>query len=98
MVERKCWENEQYSRREYLEISGIPESIQDDDLEDCLLKIFSECNTPVDPANIESSHRLKSKTRPKKVIIKLSKRKDVFSILQRKNKLKSVDITKVGFS
>ena len=96
MVERKCWANEQYSRRDYLDISGIPESIKDDDLEDCVLKIFNECDTPVDPANIEACHRLKSKVRPKKVIIKLYKRKDVFSILQRKKKLKSVDITKVG--
>ena len=96
LVERKCWANEQYSRRECLEISGIPESIQDDDLEDCVTKIFNECDTPVDPANIEAFHRLKLKARPKKVIVKLSKRKDVFNILQRKKKLKSVDITKVG--
>ena len=95
LVERKCWANEQYSRRECLEISGIPESIQDDDLDDCVTKIFNECDTPLDPANIEACHCLKSKARPKKVIIKLSKRKDVFSILRRKKKLKSVDIAKV---
>ena len=96
MVERKCWANEQYSRRECLEISGIPKSIQDYDLEVCVTKIFNECDTPVDLANIEACHHLKSKAWPKKVIIKLSKRKDVFNILQRKKKLKSVDITKVG--
>ena len=50
----------------------------------------------MDLANIEACHRLKSKAWPKKVITKLSKRKDVFNILQRKKKLKSVDITKVG--
>ena len=60
------------------------------------MKIFNECDTSVDPANIEACPRLKSKATPKKVIIKLSKRKDVFNILQRKKKLKSVDITKVG--
>ena len=96
LVERKCWANEQYFRRECLEISGIPESIQNYELEDCVTKIFNECDTPVDPANIEACHRLKSKARPKKVIIKLFKRKDVFNILQRKKKLKSVDITKAG--
>ena len=94
--ERKCWANEQYSRRECLEISGIPKSIQDDDLEDCVTKIFNECDRPVDPANIEACHRLKWKAMSKTVIINLSKRKDVFNILQRKKKLKSVDITKVG--
>ena len=45
LVERKYWANEQYSRRECLEISGIPESIQDDDLEDTLSK-FSMNVTP----------------------------------------------------
>ena len=59
------------------------------------MKIFNECDIPVDLANIEAGHRLKSKARPKKVIIKLSKRKDVFSILQPKKKIKSVNITKV---
>ena len=50
----------------------------------------------MDPANIEACHCLKSKAGPNKVIIKLSKRKDVFSMLQRKKKLKPVDITNVG--
>ena len=59
LVERKYWANEQYSRRECLEISGIPESIQDDDLEDCVLKIFNECDTPVDPVNIEPCYPFK---------------------------------------
>ena len=38
--ERKFWANEQYSRRESLGISGIPKSIRDDDLDDCVTKIF----------------------------------------------------------
>ena len=69
-------------------MSGILASIQNDDLEDCVLKIFDEWQTPVDLENI--------KARPKKVTIKLSKRKDVLNILQHKKKLKSVDMTKVG--
>ena len=43
-----------------LEISGIPQFIQVDDLEDCVTKIFNECDTPVDPANVEACHHLKS--------------------------------------
>ena len=34
LLERKCRANEQYFRRACLEISGIPESIQNDGLED----------------------------------------------------------------
>ena len=59
LVDGKCWANEQYSSQEWLEISGNAESVQDDVLEDCVLKIFNECDTPVDLANIDACHRLK---------------------------------------
>ena len=64
--------NEQYFRQECLEMLGIPESIQDDDLEDYVLKIFNQCDTPLDQSNIEVCNHAKPKARPKKVIIKLS--------------------------
>ena len=32
-LERQCWSNAQYSRRETLEISGIPENIDNGELE-----------------------------------------------------------------
>ena len=60
LVERKCCANEQNSRRDCLEILGIPKSVQDDNLEDCVLKIFQECNTSVDPANIEACRQRRS--------------------------------------
>ena len=59
-LERKCWENEQYSRRECIEISGIPQSIEQIDLERTVLKVFDKIDAPVDPQNIEACHRLKS--------------------------------------
>ena len=48
-LERKCYENEQYSRRECLEISGIPGSIADNALEETVLNLFSKCKAPDDP-------------------------------------------------
>ena len=96
LIERKWWTNEQYSRRKYFEFSVILESVQNDVFEECISKMFNECDTPVNPANIEACHNLKSKAKSKKFIIKLSKRKDVFRFLQRKKKLKSVHITNVG--
>ena len=35
-LERQCWANAQYSRRECLEITGIPSSVSDKDLEQVL--------------------------------------------------------------
>ena len=56
--ERKCWENEQYSRREFIEISGIPQSIKQMDLEKTVLNDFDKIDAPVDPQNIEVCHKL----------------------------------------
>ena len=59
-LERKYHENEQYSRRECLEISGIPSSIEDSALEDTVLKVFRKVNVLIDPSNVEDGHHLKS--------------------------------------
>ena len=89
-LERKCWENEQYSRRECIEISGIPQSIEQIDLERTLLNVFDKIDAPVDPQNIEACHRLKSDDngRSNKVIVKFSKRKDMVWIMNKKKSLK----------
>ena len=42
ILKRKCAANEQYSRQECLEISGIPDSISSNNLEEIVLKIFNE--------------------------------------------------------
>ena len=59
VTERKCWANEQYSRRECLEISGIPESVSDNALEDKIQGVLRGIDVEVDTENIESCHRLK---------------------------------------
>ena len=40
VLERQCWSNEQYSRRECLEISGIPSDTKAGELEETVLKVF----------------------------------------------------------
>lgn len=91
LVERKCWPNKQYSSQDCREISGNPEPVQDDDLEDCAFKVF---NLPgVIPQWIWQI--LKLKARPKRTIIKLSKMKEILDVLQRKKKLKLPDIANV---
>ena len=73
-LERKCYENEKYSRRECQEISGIPGSIAGSALKETILNLFSKCGAPGDPSNVEDCHRLKSTNNaPHKVIVKLSK-------------------------
>ena len=65
-AERKCFANEQYSRREYLEISGIPPSVKDNELETKVLTILEEIDAPVDPGLVEDCHRLPSRGNPRR--------------------------------
>ena len=82
VLECKCWSNEQYSKCECLEISGIPYDTEADKLEETLLKVFEKLDVDVAPKNVEDCHWLKTRNSSKKVIIKLSKRKDADKIRQ----------------
>ena len=41
-MERQCWANAQYSRRECIEVVGIPNSINNNELEDKVLIVFQK--------------------------------------------------------
>ena len=86
-LEPKCWSNEQYSRSEWLEIFEIPSDTQAGKLEETLLNVFKKFDVDVDPENVENCHWLKTRNSSKKVIIKLSKRKDAVKIRQVKKNL-----------
>ena len=83
----RYWLNEQYSRRECLEISGIPESVSDDALEDKIQGVLRGIDAKVDTENVESCQRPKGKGSKERVILKLSKRKDVEKIKLSKKKI-----------
>ena len=53
VTEWKCWANQQCSRRECLEISGTPESVSDNTLEDKIQGVFRGIDVEVDKENIE---------------------------------------------
>ena len=75
ILERKYAANEQHCRHECLEISEIPDSIPNNNLEETVLKIFNEPSVTVHSRDVEVCHRLNQKANPKKVIIKLSKKR-----------------------
>ena len=90
ILERKCAENEQYSRRECLEISETPDHIPNNNLEETIPKISNETGVTVNSIDVEACNVWIKKPIRKKVIIKLSKRKDVGRVLNNKKKLKSM--------
>ena len=88
-TERQCWENVQYSRREYLELTGIPTSLKDDVLEEKVCGIFHEHGVEIGQRDIQACHRIKNN----RTIIKLSNRKDCLQVLRPKKRLKDLDGT-----
>ena len=87
-LERQCWSNAQYSRWETLEVSGIPENIDDGELKGKVLTVLAKLNVNIDPANFEACHWLKLNTKGKKAILKLSRQKDSDEICRVRSKLK----------
>ena len=83
LVKHRYWTNEQYSRTKCLEISDVPHKISQNDLESKVCDIFRECDSDIDPVNIEACDRLK--------------KNDASKILRGKNKLKTTDPSKKGF-
>lgn len=89
-LEHQCWANAQYSRRECLEIVGIPSSVSHEDLENKVIDIFSKVGCNVANENIEACHRINQKS--DRTIVKLSRRKDCLQMLSVKKDLQNLDM------
>ena len=60
---------EQYGRRNNIEITGIPDSVQDNQLENKVIEIFDAIGIDVKSVDFEDCHRVgKSKNNSKKFI------------------------------
>ena len=92
-TERQCWANAQYSRRECIEVTGIPLSVSDENLEDKVLKVVKKLGVEVDADNIEACHRIKKDS--DRTIVKFSKRKDCQQVMKIKKDLKSMSFTDI---
>ena len=76
-MERWYYAKKQCSWREYIEISGISASLAENGLKSKALEVLKKISVPTDPILVEDCHRSPSKGLPRKVIIKLNRRKDI---------------------
>ena len=67
-------------------MSGLPTSAGNSPLKGNVLENFEKMDAKVDPQNVEACYQLKSSNTSKRVIIKLSKRKDAYKIYGRSKK------------
>ena len=56
ILDRQCATNEQYSWRECLEISGMPDSVSNNNLQETVLKTLSKTGVTVDSRDVEACH------------------------------------------
>ena len=70
--ERQCWANAQYSRRECLEVAGIPRDVSNKNLEWKVLEVFSKVGCEIFSRDIDACHRLTINDR---VTVKFLRRK-----------------------
>ena len=94
-LERETSSNAQYSRRECIEIAGIPDSVSNNDLEDKVCEIFQAIDVNVKPRHIHACHRLKNSDRS---IIKFISRKNCINVLKNRKKLENINKSSLGFS
>ena len=81
---------EQYGRRNNIEVSGIPDSVEDNCLEEKIISVFTSID--VKSNDIEACHRFgKSRNSSKKIIVRFTNRKFAKQALYNWKKLKSID-------
>ena len=85
---------DQYSRRNNVEISGIPQSVSDNQLEEKVVDILKATDVNITTKETEACHRLGKKK--KNVIVRVINRKHCLKALRNKKKLKSIDKNVVG--
>ena len=93
-MERQCWANAQYSRRECLDIIGIPSEVEPDVLEEKVVNIFEKLGCNIPSNHIAACHRVSKKSAT--VIVKFSRRKDCQQVLAVKKDLRKIKMEDVG--
>ena len=85
---------EQYRRRECLQVVSIPSSIDDKSLQFTVCSILGDIDVVCQSNYIEHFHRIKGD----RTTIKFSSRRKPSEVLNKKEKLKNLDIRKYGLN
>ena len=101
-LEIQILKEEQYNRRNCAEFSVIPDTINDDNLEDRIIEACKDININVSETDIEACHRLpvrrNATNASKRVIVKFVNQKHLESILSKKFTLSSTDFSRLNIN
>ena len=96
-IEKELHANNQYNRRNNIEIDGIPESVQDEVMEETAITILNEIGVDVTSKAIEACHRLPAKNGKKSTILKFVNRKHCEAAMRNKKKTGFMRQDKIWF-
>ena len=87
----------QYGRRNNIEISGIKNEVADEELEDKVIEILDKIDVKVTKEDFEACHRLPPtrNNKNKKTIVRFVNRKKAEKSIENKKKLERVDLIKL---
>ena len=91
--ERSLHAQEQYSRRECLEIVGIPVSVNNKNLQATVCNIVNKIDVPCGSEHLEDCYRIKGDH----TTVKFSSRWKSSEVLRKKKKVKNIDSSKFDF-
>ena len=96
VLETDLKNQDQYNRRNNLDIQGIPDSVPDDQLKEKVIELFNQINVKINTFDIEDCHRMgKSK---KTTIVCFANRKNCKAVLEKKLSVsRKLDNEKLGF-
>ena len=87
----------QYGRRKNLEITGIPDNVENQNLGEKVIEILDKTDVNVSSKDIEACHQIgKSKNSSKMTIVRLVHRKHAKKALVNRKGLKNIDRTSIG--
>ena len=86
---------EQYTRRNNIEIQGIPLRIPDEKLEEKVIDVFGAINIAITKNDVEDCHRLGKSS--ESTIVRFVNRKHCNAILSKKFETSKIDKSKLGF-
>ena len=89
-IERQCWANAQYSKKECLDIVGISSEVKDETLEESIVRLFDKLGCSIDTDRVEAYHRVSKNNNT--VIVKFTRRKDCQKVWNKKKELRNLEV------
>ena len=100
-LEKEHYELQQYSRRNNVEILGLPDIFTGDRLTEKIVELCNDVGVMIEVRVIEACHRLFQKESnnqlPKRTIVRFVNRRFAEDLLSKQNTSSTLDLNKLGF-